>query len=61
VPFMTWCNVKMQNAIGTSSAIGFPIALGGALYYIWNGWGRLACRRAALVLFTCRPWWGLPQ
>jgi uncharacterized membrane protein YfcA len=39
VPFMTWCNVKMQNAIGTSSAIGFPIALGGALGYIWNGWG----------------------
>src|SRR5574343_519934 len=39
VPFMTWCNVKMQNSIGTSAAIGFPIALGGALGYIWNGWG----------------------
>jgi len=39
VPFMTWCNVKMQHAIGTSAAIGFPIALGGALGYIWNGWG----------------------
>lgn len=38
VPFMTRCNVKMQNAIGTSAAIGFPIALGGALGYIWNGW-----------------------
>ncbi|MCH2221166.1 MAG: sulfite exporter TauE/SafE family protein, partial [Dechloromonas sp.] len=41
VPFMTWCNVKMQNAIGTSAAIGFPIALGGALGYIWNGWAVL--------------------
>lgn len=39
VPFMTWCNVKVQNAIGTSAAIGFPIALGGAIGYIWNGWG----------------------
>jgi uncharacterized membrane protein YfcA len=39
VPFMTWCNVKMQNAIGTSAAIGFPIALGGALGYMWTGWG----------------------
>ncbi|MDR0776333.1 MAG: sulfite exporter TauE/SafE family protein [Azonexus sp.] len=39
VPFMTWCNVKIQHAIGTSAAIGFPIALGGALGYIWNGWG----------------------
>ncbi|MEY2632656.1 MAG: hypothetical protein RIR00_1310 [Pseudomonadota bacterium] len=38
VPFMTWCNVKMQHAIGTSSAIGFPIAVGGALGYIWKGW-----------------------
>lgn len=38
VPFMTWCNVRMHHAIGTSAAIGFPIALGGALGYIWNGW-----------------------
>lgn len=38
VPFMTWCNVRVQSAIGTSAAIGFPIALGGALGYIWNGW-----------------------
>jgi len=38
VPFMTWCNVRIQHAIGTSAAIGFPIALGGALGYIWNGW-----------------------
>lgn len=38
VPFMTWCNVRVQHAIGTSAAIGFPIALGGALGYIFNGW-----------------------
>ena len=38
VPFMTWCNVKMQNAIGTSAAIGLPIALAGALGYLINGW-----------------------
>jgi uncharacterized membrane protein YfcA len=56
VPFMTWCNVKMQNAIGTSAAIGLPIALGGTLGYIWNGWGAPACRRAALVSSTCRRW-----
>ena len=39
VPFMTWCNVKMQNAIGTSAAIGLPIALAGTLGYVINGWG----------------------
>jgi len=38
VPFLTWCNVRVQNAIGTSAAIGFPIALGGSLGYLFNGW-----------------------
>lgn len=37
VPFMTWCNVKMHQAIGTSAAIGFPIAAAGAVGYIING------------------------
>lgn len=39
VPFMTWCNVKMQHAIGTSSAIGLPIAVAGTVGYMINGWG----------------------
>ncbi len=39
VPFMTWCNVKMRNAIGTSAAIGLPIAVSGTLGYLVNGWG----------------------
>ena len=38
VPFLTWCNVRIQNAIGTSAAVGLPIALGGTLGYIFNGW-----------------------
>ncbi|MDD5329642.1 MAG: sulfite exporter TauE/SafE family protein [Sulfuricella sp.] len=38
VPFMTWCNVKLHQAIGTSAAIGFPIAAAGAAGYIANGW-----------------------
>ncbi len=38
VPFMTWCNVKMHEAIGTSAAIGFPIALAGTLGYLVGGW-----------------------
>lgn len=39
VPFMTWCNVKMQHAIGTSAAIGLPIAVAGTVGYMVNGWG----------------------
>ena len=39
VPYMTWCNVSIHKAIGTSAAIGFPIAVSGALGNIINGWG----------------------
>lgn len=42
VPFMTWCNVKLHQAIGTSAAIGLPIAIAGTLGYIANGWGARA-------------------
>lgn len=38
VPFMLWCNVKMHEAIGTSAAIGFPIALAGTAGYLLGGW-----------------------
>ena len=37
VPFLNWCNVRFQEAIGTSSAIGFPIAVSGALGYALSG------------------------
>ncbi|MFH2091315.1 MAG: sulfite exporter TauE/SafE family protein [Pseudomonadota bacterium] len=36
VPFMLWCNVAAHRAIGTSAAIGFPIAIAGAFGYIVN-------------------------
>lgn len=37
VPFLVWCNVSLRNAIGTSAAIGFPVAVGGTLGYIFTG------------------------
>lgn len=37
VPFLTWCNTGLRRAIGTSSAIGLPIALAGSLAYIVSG------------------------
>lgn len=39
VPFMTWCNVKIQQAIATSAAIGLPIALAGTIGYLVSGMG----------------------
>ena len=38
VPYMTWCNVVVHRAIGTSSAIGLPIALSGTVGFVFNGW-----------------------
>ena len=37
VPFLIWCNLPLRNAIGTSAAIGFPIAVGGTIGYIATG------------------------
>ena len=39
VPFMTWCNIKIHDAVGTSAALGFPIALAGTVGYIYAGLG----------------------
>ncbi|MEK8089526.1 sulfite exporter TauE/SafE family protein [Thermithiobacillus plumbiphilus] len=39
VPFLSWSNVSLPVAIGTSAAIGLPIALAGALGYALNGLG----------------------
>jgi uncharacterized membrane protein YfcA len=37
VPFLVWCNVPLRNAIGTSAAIGFPVAVGGTIGYVLIG------------------------
>jgi uncharacterized membrane protein YfcA len=38
VPFMTWCNVPLRQAVGTSAALGFPIALANTVGYVVAGW-----------------------
>lgn len=38
VPFLTWCNIAIRNAVATSSAIGLPIAIAGVSGYIITGW-----------------------
>ena len=37
VPFMTWCNVVIHNAVATSAALGFPIALSNVVGYVIAG------------------------
>lgn len=37
VPFLLWCNLSIRNAVGTSAAISFPVAVGGTAGYIAIG------------------------
>ena len=38
VPFMTFCNVPVKEAIGTSAAIGVVIAVAGSAGFVVSGW-----------------------
>jgi uncharacterized protein len=37
VPFMSWCNVRIHQAVATSAALGFPISLAGTVGYVIAG------------------------
>lgn len=38
VPFLIYCNIAIRKAIGTSAALGLPIALSGTIGLMINGW-----------------------
>jgi hypothetical protein len=38
VPFLTWCSLSIHRAIGTVAAMGFPVAVTGAIGYGVSGW-----------------------
>jgi hypothetical protein len=54
VPFMTWCNVAIHNAVATSAALGFPIALANVAGYIVAGHGLHGCRPTRSATCGCR-------
>ena len=37
VPFMVWCNVPIHNAVATSAALGFPIAVANVAGFMLGG------------------------
>ena len=37
IPFMVFCNVVIHQAVGTSAALGFPIAVAGTVGYLISG------------------------
>ena len=38
VPFLLWHNVAIRNAVASSAAVGFPIAVAATATYIVSGW-----------------------
>lgn len=54
VPFMSWCNVPIHQAVATSAALGFPIALANVSGYVFSGLG-LAGRPAASLGYVWLP------
>lgn len=37
IAFLTWCNLRMHEAIGTAAAIGVPLAIAGTVGFIATG------------------------
>ncbi|GGY50425.1 UPF0721 transmembrane protein [Bacterioplanes sanyensis] len=38
VPYLTWMQIPMRQAVASSAACGLPIAITGALSNVWAGW-----------------------
>ncbi|WP_428241492.1 sulfite exporter TauE/SafE family protein [Gynuella sp.] len=48
VPYLTWCNIPLKNAIGTSAAIGLPISIAGTIGYLINGWSNTSAEHLTI-------------
>lgn len=59
VPFLVWCRVAIHKAIGTSSACGLPIALGGSIGFIIMGWGNQALPATSSGFVYWPAWLGI--
>jgi uncharacterized membrane protein YfcA len=38
IPFLCWCSVPIRQAMGTAATLGLPVALTGAITYMYTGW-----------------------
>jgi len=59
VPFLAWCAVPFQVAIGTSAAIGFVVAAAGTLGYVVAGLGDAAVPQGAFGYVYLPAWIGI--
>lgn len=58
IPFLLWCNLSIRQAIGTSAAISFPVAIGGTIGYVATGMNTAGLPPFALgyVYLPCLLW-----
>jgi len=54
IPWMNFCNVPMRQAIGTSAALGLPIAIAGTVGFIITGLGKDTCLRSVWAMSISR-------
>jgi len=48
VPFLSWCRLRMQEAVAIASACGLPIAIAGTLGFAVAGWQETRLPEGAL-------------
>jgi uncharacterized membrane protein YfcA len=48
VPFLIWCNVNIRNAVSTSAALGFPIAVANSIGFIYSGYKEIGVQPGML-------------
>jgi uncharacterized membrane protein YfcA len=56
VPFMVAHNISIINAVATSAALGFPIALANTVGYIFSGASLSICRLTPWAISGCLHW-----
>ncbi|MCZ7653937.1 MAG: hypothetical protein M5R42_06030 [Rhodocyclaceae bacterium] len=54
IPFMVFCNVVIHQAVGTSAALGFPIAVAGTIGYVLAGWNSAGLPAHSFGYVYCR-------
>jgi len=59
VPFLSYCQVKMQQAVGTAAALGLPIAVAGMLGFVYSGWGLAVLPELSLGYVYLPAWLGI--
>jgi uncharacterized membrane protein YfcA len=59
VPFLAWCNLRIQEAVATSSACALPIAIAGTAGFIVTGWAQAQLPATSLGFVYLPAWLGI--